>query len=216
MDDLSEQANLHSAGAIIRHTSPFSDLNSYKNDFQLTRDFLSIWVHPFYMDIGKYGYYEWIGPIKLLKSEISRDIALSLLGDFNWRTRLVGAYFSAIKNYTDHIDVIGTHLLKSELCCVGHIYALTLAYFNSLKSVQYLNTYLEYYLTQPHLGFDQSYVFSGLCYLDKINGTNHSARHLDNWKALLEIRKAPASSPPDIIYFEEHISILKDIIEFVG
>jgi hypothetical protein len=43
------------------------------------------------------------------KNEITIDVCLSLLGDFNWRTRLVGAYFAAIKGYHKLIDIIGNH-----------------------------------------------------------------------------------------------------------
>jgi len=142
------------------------------------------------MEIASYGNSNWIDQIKEIKSEITKDVCLNLLGDFNWRTRLVGSYFSAVKDYRELIDIIGTHLLKSEVCCVGHIYALTLAFFNDKECIQYLNRYLEYYLTKPSLYFDQKYVMEAVLYLDKVNSTDYFSGHLDNWKTLQKERYA--------------------------
>jgi hypothetical protein len=167
MNDLDEMARLHSAGAIVRHASIFDNLSSHNNEQSLSADFIKKWAVPYYMAIGSYADTSWINAIKEIKNEITTDVCLALLGDFNWRTRLVGAYFSAVKGYTEFIDIIGVHLLKSELCCVGHIYALTLAYFNTEKSIQYLNTYLDYYLTRPELHFDQKIVMEAMLFLDQ-------------------------------------------------
>jgi hypothetical protein len=112
MDDLNEMARLHSAGATVRHSSPFNDLPVHKNETPLSDDFIKKWVVPFYMKIGSYGDKKWIEAVKEIKNEITPGICLSLLGDFNWRTRLVGAYFAAVKGYEDLIDIIGIHLLK--------------------------------------------------------------------------------------------------------
>lgn len=184
MDDLNEMARLHSAGAIVRHVSPFDSLQYPRNNFELTSDFLKKWALPYYMQIGSRDNEDWITGIKKIKTDITKEVLLSLLGDFNWRTRLVGTYFAAVKNYSDLIDIIGTLLLKSEVCCVGHIYSLVLAFFNTDKCVQYLNDYLDYYLTKPNLYFDQVYVMGAVVYLDKVNGTSNGDKHLENWNAL--------------------------------
>ncbi|MFT3706000.1 MAG: DUF6000 family protein [Agriterribacter sp.] len=188
-DDLNEMAKRHSAGATVNHSSPFNHLPIHKNETQLSVDFLHKWVVPFYMTIGSINDNNWIEEIKQIKTEISPSICLSLLGDFNWRTRLVGAYFSAIKSYENFIDIIGVHLLKSEVCCVGHIYALTLAFFNTEKSVAFLNKYLDYYLTMPTLYFDQKSVMEAILYLDKTNGSTNFKRHLISWETLEQNRK---------------------------
>lgn len=193
MDDLNEMARLHSAGAIVRHNSPFENLPTHKNETELSADFIKKWTVPFYMDIGSYGNTKWITAIKKIKSEITTDVCLSLLGDFNWRTRLVGAYLAAVKGYQELIDIIGNHLLKSEVCCVGHIYALTLTFFKTDKSVGFLNQYLDYYLTTPDLYFDQKPVMESLLYLDKVDKTENFKRHLENW-TLLEQRRKPLES----------------------
>src|SRR5690606_22239943 len=81
--------------------------------------------------------------------------------------------------------IIGIHLLKSEVCYAGSEYAITLASFNSERSVYYLNQYLEYYLTKPELYFDQGSVIIALKYLDELNSTNNTEKHLRNWESFI-------------------------------
>ena len=180
-ENFNKAIELHSAGATVRHKSNFEDLNTHRNEFKLNQEFLIKWVGPFYMEIGNYDDNDWVESIKQIHSEVTPEITLCLLGDFNWRTRLVGAYLSAIKNYSEQIEIIGTHFLKSEVCCVGHIYALIFAFYNNEKSIKYLTDYLEYYLQKPELYFDQESALKSLKYLDKINGTNYSENFLQAW-----------------------------------
>ncbi len=182
-------AKFHSAGATVRHKSLFADLPTHKNESELSADFIKKWAVPFYMEIASYDNTRWIDKIKEIKNEITTDVCISLLGDFNWRTRLVGAYFAAVKGYQELIDIIGNHLLKSEFCCVGHIYALTLTFFKTDKSVGFLNQYLDYYLTTPSLYFDQKSVMESLLYLDSIDKTENCKRHFENWRRLEQDRK---------------------------
>ena len=236
MDDQNEKARLHTAGATVTHVSPFDNLPTYKNGNELSPDFISKWVVPYYMKIASYGNSDWVNQIKEIKSGITKDICLSLLGDFNWRTRLTGSYFAAIKGYRELIDIIGVHFLKSEVCCVGHIYALILAFFNDEPCVGYLNRYLDYYLATPALYFDQKSAMEALLYLDNQNKTNHFGKHIDNWNRLQEERskiekrraqeleklfpelKAAGSidnksrsGDLSAIYFDEQIAILHDL-----
>ena len=181
MDDKEIEAiKLHVAGATVGHTPPFDDLKPLKNDFELTQDFIDKWVIPFYMNIGQTDN-EWIDKLTSVKKEITTDIIQKNLGDFNWRTRQTGAFFSAITNQTQFIDFIGTHLLKSEVCYAGGVYCKVFASFNLPKCVDYLNLYLDYYLTKPDLWFDQRDAMEAILYLDKINSTNHFDRHINNW-----------------------------------
>lgn len=189
MDELKEMARLHSAGAIVRYPSPFRDLPTHTTGQQLSQEFIDKWVIPFYRDINWYETQDWIEAIALLKPEITPEICLALLGDFNWRTRLVGAYFSAVQGYREHTDIIGVHLLQSQTCCVGHIYAQVLAFFNDEPSRQYLTRYLAYYLTRPDLYYDQAAVMKAVLYLDEINGTAWFGSYLEPWRVLEAARE---------------------------
>jgi hypothetical protein len=186
MDDKEIDAiKLHVAGATVRHTTPFDDLKSFKNDFELTQDFIDKWVIPFYMNIGNLDN-DLIDKLTSIKNEITTDIIQKNLGDFDWRTRQTGAFFSAITNQTQFIDIIGTHLLKSEVSYAGAMYCKVLVSFNTTKCVDYLNLYLDYYLTKPDLWFDQSEAMEAILLLDKLNSTNHFERHIINWTEFIK------------------------------
>lgn len=186
MDDKEIEAiKLHVAGATVRHTSPFDDLKPFKNDLELTQDFIDKWVIPYYMNIGHTDN-DWINKLTSIKSEITSDIIQKSLGDFNWRTRQTGAFFSAILDQQQFIEIIGTHLLKSEVCYAGGIYCKVFASFNTTKCVEYLNQYLDYYLTKPDLWFDQREAMESLLYLDRINATNYFERHISNWTEFIK------------------------------
>ena len=118
---------------------------------------------------------------KLIKNELNEDIVRTLLGDFNWRTRKVGAIFTIVKNYSQFEEIIGNHLLKSEVCYAGRFYALALAYINTDSSVRFLKQYLEYYLTRHDLDFDQVIVMNALVYLDAKNNTKVHESLLSLW-----------------------------------
>ncbi len=74
------------------------------------------------------------------------------------------------------------HLLKSEVCYAGSTYAVVLAWFNDKKGNRYLEQYLDYYLPQKDLWFDQGAVLNALQYLDKINGTAKVEAYQKRWK----------------------------------
>ncbi len=172
---------MHSAGAIIQHRGIFGDLPTYTNKVEITQDFRDKWVIPFYFNIYKNDQL-WIDQMITIKEQITEEIIFKNLGDFNWRTRSTGAYFAAIKDSSTFTEIIGNHLLKSEVCFAGKQYAITLAYFNTNLSVNYLNRYLEYYLLQTDLDFDQIPVAASLKYLDEINNTNHFQNHVENFR----------------------------------
>ncbi|MDA3616356.1 DUF6000 family protein [Polluticaenibacter yanchengensis] len=184
MEDINEQIRLHTAGATIRHES-FDDLPSYENAEELSQEFIDTWVVPFYMDINNPSAY-WKEQFIQISNNITKDIVLKLLGDFNWRTRQTGAFFAAIKGFKDLTEIIGIHLLKSEVCYAGVAYTRTLASFNTENAVEYLDRYLSHYLLQPDLWFDQHEALEALTYLDKINNTKIALKHNDNWTKFLE------------------------------
>lgn len=188
-ENLNEEIRLHSVGATARHKTNFDNLKSHNNNFELSHEFINKWVKPFYMMIGSCNDNNWVESIKQIHEEITPEITLTLLGDFNWRTRLVGAYFSTIKDYKEQIEIIGTHFLKSEVCCVGHIYALIFAFYNNEKAIKYLTEYLDYYLQKPELYFDQESALEALKYIDITNGTNYCEKYTLIWIKLQQDRQ---------------------------
>lgn len=183
MDDQeSEAIRTHLAGATVRHVSPIAELRSYKNEIEVTQEFLNIWVAPFYMKI-KNIWAEQVAIFLSVKDRITPDIILQLLGDMNWRSRKTGAFFAAMMDQRQFIDVIGVHLLRSQMCFAGETYSRALAYFNTRESLDYLLRYLDHYLTRPDLRYDQLEVMQAVKYLDRINGTQHLDKYLPQWSA---------------------------------
>ena len=161
------EIELHVAGATVRHENPFESLSVPRNSDDLEEDFIEKWVVPFYMT----GFADLSEEIEErfvdIYPQINFEIVAKLLGDFNWRTRIVGAYFVALKGFIEFEETIGNLFLKSEVCYAGSGYCLALANLGTEKSKDFLKRYLDYYLLQKDLWFDQSDVLSALFWLDE-------------------------------------------------
>lgn len=203
----------HSAGATVTHKSPFDSLPTPKNDQPIDQEIRNRFVIPIYMSLlGLNQYQQKLeDETAQIIDQVDEKLVAKLLGDFNWRTRSVGAYFSAIKSYTGFQTDIGNHLLKSEVCSAGETYCLALTVFNNQISIDYLNKYLDYYLTQKQLYFDQGQAIGALAYLDKTNGTNEMDKHLSKWNEFV-VDKPNWGIEHSIEWFEKNVNVLKEII----
>lgn len=218
MEEKEKQAiERHVAGATVVHNGPFDSLTTPQNKEDLDQDFIDKFVVPFYMNLGGLGNRKdkLKDEIKEVLPVVTSETVASLLGDFNWRTRSVGAFFAALKNVTEFQDQIGRLLLKSEVCYAGTSYCLTLAEFNNQKSVDYLNQYLDYYLTKKDLWFDQGDAMGAIAYLDKRNGTNELKLHLDNWNDFVS-NKDNWDLERSIDHFEKKLRALKEVKKYVS
>lgn len=176
-----DEIALHVSGATVRHKNPFEDIEVPRNEEEFTEEFVDKWVVPFYMSILSNSDNTTIKAFADVAKEIDKSIVLKLLSDFDWRTRITGAFFSAINKYQDFEDIIGRHLLKSEVCYAGSGYCLALATFGTDSAKQYLVTYLDYYLDRKDLWFDQADAFCALEYLDK----NAASKLMDKWNSFV-------------------------------
>lgn len=175
-------AKLHSAGAIIHHQSPFSHLPTPFNETPLSHKMTEKWVIPFYMTpINAQN----IGFVAACR-EASPDIVSDLMGEFNWRPRRVGALLVAVRQFYDFQPVISNLLLKSELCCVGGTYCVALAAFGNPAAAATLCDYLDYYLRQPDLWFDQGSAMAALFALDAKLGSQKANSFLALWQKFAE------------------------------
>lgn len=173
-------AALHAAGATVLDRSPFEDLEVPVSTDERSHEFIARWVKPFYMSIpGDAG--QWVVPLKPLYEEIDAALIDRLLSTFNWRPRLVGAWFVALRRAGEFEDLVGRLLLRSDVCYAGHGYCLALARLDTPRAVEFLREYLGYYLTRRDLYFDQSSAMSALRYLDTKNGTAHASELRPLW-----------------------------------
>ena len=178
-NDQATEVALHVAGATSRSHNPFEQLAAYRNQEEPSDEFIEKWVMEFYMvSIARLDDQKFAAFVQAAR-EVTPDIVKQLLGDFNWRLRIVGAYFVAIKGYEELTDIIGVHLLQSEVCYAGAGYALALAMFESERAQDYLKAYLEFYLKQPDLWYDQAeattYSASWQAYI--VNKPNHNLEY---------------------------------------
>lgn len=176
-----DEIALHVSGATVRHKNPFEDIEVPRNEEDFTEEFVDKWVVPFYMNSLSNSDDTTIKAFADTAKEIDKNIVLKLLSDFDWRTRITGAFFSAINNYQEFEDIIGRHLLKSEVCYAGSGYCLALATFGTDNAKKYLSTYLDYYLERKDLWFDQADAFCALEYLDK----NAASKLMDKWNSFV-------------------------------
>lgn len=52
VDNQREDKNLEHSGVTGNRSTPFDNLVSYRNNFELTQEFINQWVIPYYMHIG--------------------------------------------------------------------------------------------------------------------------------------------------------------------
>jgi len=104
----------------------------------------------------------------------STDLITTLLVEFNWRPRTVGAFFVGLEQRRDFEDLVGRLLLRSDVCYAGRSYCLALARLNTPGALGFLQKYLGYYLTRTDLWFDQAAALAAVRHIDKVNGTVHS------------------------------------------
>jgi hypothetical protein len=174
-------AELHSAGAIVRHRSPFSELEVPLAEQPITRELIETWVKPLYMlDIGDVAAFDAV--IAPIAHRIDERLVFELLSHFDWRPRLVAAHLAAVRNLRGSLDVMGRLLLRSDVCDAGRGYCVALAAFNTPQAREYLYRYLDYYLKHPELWFDQADVLAAVICLDEANGTSERRRFEDAWK----------------------------------
>ncbi len=102
-EDVENELELHVAGATVRHQNPFENLNVPRNLNELDKAFIEKWVIPFYMssfyNLSEKDEEQFVE----IYPEINSEVIAKLLGDFNWRTRIVGAYFAALKDFTEFL-----------------------------------------------------------------------------------------------------------------
>lgn len=175
-----EDIGLHVAGAMLPHRNPFESLDIPRNDNDLPREFINKFVVPFYM-ASLSGDRVNIEQFATVAKEITLDDVKLLLGDFNWRTRISAAFFAAINNYSELDEIIGRHLVKSEVVYAGDGYCLALATFGTDKSKEYLKKYLDYYLERKDLWYDQNDAICALEYLDK----DSALKYMEQWNSFV-------------------------------
>ena len=153
------------------------------------QDFINQWVAPYYLAILHGNYYYQLSDderfsfnenVNNALENINSEIALQLLsGEWSgWREKITGSWFCGIKGWSQFSDLIGKELVESKMTYAGQGLSFALACFANKKSIHYLMEYLDMYLPQTNLVYDQDWVMSALLWVDEQNKTNYASRYL--------------------------------------
>ncbi len=121
---------------------------------------------------------------------------LTVLLEGEWRARLTGAVLAGIARRTALRDRIGQQLLASEFVYAGQGYCSALASFGTPQDAAVLTQYLDHYLPQAQLRYDQPWALGALLHIDE-RLRNNAARfmvHNGPWQRWAE---ATHGTPPD-------------------
>ena len=215
-EDEKEAIKRHVRGATVVHTCPFKSLQIPSVNDLLSIEECDKFVSPFYRVSFRSADDQFVGSLKSIYQEIKPTTVEWLLTDYDWRPRLTGAFFAALKRFNSLEDHIGRLLLRSDLCFAGKLYCVALAEFNTPIGLDYLKRYLEYYLTRPDLDYDQGDAMSALAYLDTINGTKHFDCFQSLWKSYIEAKSWKASPEVNTVGFADEMQALHDLRSKAG
>jgi hypothetical protein len=162
----------------VRPDSPFANLPIPQNRDPLSQAMIDEWVTPYYWE-------QWMSASAGFAAACRKatpEIALTLLGTFDWRPRTVAATIVAVRQWDELQVPLSNLLLRSDVCYAGKAYCYALASLKNDAAVETLCTYLDNYLRQPDLWYDQHQAMSALFSLDRETGTNRAADFKDLWR----------------------------------
>jgi len=201
----------HIHGATVVHTSPFSSIQVPTAEDILTLAECDKFVSPFYRVSFRSVDVQFIDSLKTIYREIKPEIVEKLLTEYDWRPRLTGAFFAALKQFNSLEDHIGRLLLRSDVCFAGKLYCVALAEFNSPTGLDYLKRYLAYYLTRPDLDYDQGDAMGAVAYLDAKNGTQIFEVLQPLWDNYIKAKSWQPNLEEDVARFAEEMQALQEL-----
>ena len=212
MSDIDQEALLrHIRGATVVHQSPFSSLEvPSSSDDVFSLEEYDKWVVPFYRVSFRAVDGDFLDALRKIYHEITPAMIEGLLTDYDWRPRLVGAFFAGLKRFTMAEDHIGRLLLRSDVCFAGKLYSVALAEFNTPTGLDYLRRYLAYYLTRPDLDYDQGDAMGAIAWLDARNGTNHLESFQEPWRAYVEAKRWKPDLAKSVTRFADEMRALHE------
>lgn len=125
----------------------------------------------------------------------------------NWRPRLVAAYLIGLDRRTRFRETIGELLLASEVCFSGQGYCFALAALGADHDADILAAYLDRYLPQVDLRYDQCWALAALLHLDRQLGGRRAEQYLgpDGMWARWAVA---VSNPPEFDTYRAYIEQL--------
>ncbi|WP_326779258.1 DUF6000 family protein [Streptomyces sp. NBC_01445] len=132
------------------------------------------------------------------------DDELAALFGFEWRARLTASWLVGVAQRHKFRQQIGDLLLASELTYAGRGYCFAPARLGTHEDAEILIAYLDRYLPQLDLRYDQPDALGALLRLDDQLGTEYATRFTapdgpwERWvNALPHLRENPGYTPAD-------------------
>jgi hypothetical protein len=174
------------------------------------------WVKPYYMDVLHANYVSFEGD--RLNAFVSRvrealvvvdhsviERLLEINGpDSSWRDWLTGGWFTGLKRWKQYADRVGEILLKSQTPYAAQGACFALARFDDDAAIKYLTAYLDHYLLDTDLSYDQNWAMSALIWIDRSQSSKYSDAYLKPggpWEAFVG-RKPHWSLAQSLTVFE--------------
>lgn len=211
MNDIDEKAlDRHIRGATVLHQSPFNSIEVPSAEEALSARECEKWVVPFYRVSFCSAEGGFANSLRSIYKEITPAVVERLLTEYNWRPRLTGAFFAALRHLTPVEDHIGRLLVRSDLCYAGKLYCVALAEFNTPVGLEYLRRYLMYYLTRPDLDFDQDDAMGAIAWLDGQNGTRMYESFLPLWQTFVDAKSWKPNLEKSVALFADEMRALRE------
>lgn len=119
----------------------------------------------------------FVRALRVAAGEITlRELTVLLEGEY--RARLTAGFLAGIGRRARLRDLIGTNLLASEFVFADQGYCFALASLGTSADAALLVSYLDRYLPEPDLRYDQPWAIGALLHLDRRLGTTHAQRFL--------------------------------------
>jgi hypothetical protein len=120
VDRTRSDIELHTAGATVRHESPFAKVVVPVTDERISETLRDKWVIPLYMRVCRGRYDEAVrNTLAPLRDEIDLPVVTTLISYFDWRPRIVGAWLAGLRALPALDDHIGRLLVRSDVCYAG-------------------------------------------------------------------------------------------------
>lgn len=177
----------HVAGRGARHPWPAGELEVPTAMDSLSGAFLGRWVEPYYLSdparLDAAQEFAWCAAARACDD----DVLEALLTEADWRPRVVGAWFVALRGASAFETRLGRLLLRSDVCFAGRAYAVALASLATPQAADWLARYLQHYLALPQLDYDQAEALAALQQLDPPRAATFELA----WTAYLAGRRDP-------------------------
>lgn len=192
--------------------SPFFDLWAPPVPERSTLDqaLIATWIAPLCAGLDRGRFIEVLAD---RWGEIDAALISRLLHERLWRARIAGSYLVGLKRDARFVAHVAGHLLRSETPYAGQVYCLALARVEGPLAEAALRRYLDHYLAERELLYDQCAAMGALAWLGNRRGEDLLADYLPAWEAFT--RDKPLDLAGVCAQFASQVGLLAGVQETI-